>query len=81
MLERGLIYQDAASHDLAIRDFTTAIELDLAFDLAYFYRAKSYLALKQTEQAITDFELSINHCSKFCVSNPLRGGTSPCENR
>ncbi len=54
--KRGEIYYDFNMHTNAINDFTSVIDIDEDYYLAYFKRAASYEAIHSYDKAITDYE-------------------------
>jgi len=62
---RGSAYADKGQYDLAIADFTKAIEIDPHYIVAYFNRGLSYKAQGEKAKAVADLEefitLTDNH--------------------
>jgi tetratricopeptide (TPR) repeat protein len=54
--KRGEIYYDFNMHTNAINDFTSVIDIDKNYYLAYFKRAASYEAIHSYDKAIADYE-------------------------
>ena len=57
--ERGNRYSRSGVYGKAIKDYTSAIELDAAFAEAYFNRGGSYYEVGLNEQAIADLTKAI----------------------
>ena len=60
---RGILYTSMLKHEMAIKDYSKAIELDPNFSVAYLNRSAEYLFLKDTNSALMD-------CSKAIKLNP-----------
>jgi tetratricopeptide (TPR) repeat protein len=60
---RGLSYQFLGKNDLAINDFTIAIELEPKFENALLNRANSYIDINKKQDAILD-------CKNLLKLNP-----------
>ncbi|MFN0173111.1 MAG: tetratricopeptide repeat protein [Saprospiraceae bacterium] len=56
---RGNAYKNYKQFDLAIKDFSKAIELDPNYDAAYFNRAYSNAALEKHIEALPDYDKTI----------------------
>ena len=56
---RGSIAYNIKEYQLAINDFTIAMDRDFCRDICYYQRAKCYLFLDNIEKAIEDFSKSI----------------------
>ncbi|MDM8527187.1 tetratricopeptide repeat protein [Anaerolineales bacterium HSG24] len=54
--ERGLVYSSSGRYDLAIKNFTKAIDLDPDCTIAYYDRGVAYKEMKEYQNAIKDFE-------------------------
>ena len=57
-IQRGLVYQDLGNHDLAIADFTEAIEIDSTCSEAMFHMATSKLKASMIDASIEEFKKS-----------------------
>jgi len=60
---RGILYTSELKHDLAIMDYSKAIELDPNFSFAYLNRSTEHLFLNDLNNAVSD-------CSKAIQLNP-----------
>ena len=56
---RGIAYANQKKYDLAISDFSKAIELDPKDALAYINRGIAYKAQNKYDQAIADYTVSV----------------------
>ncbi len=54
--ERGLAYFDSNNLEQAITDFSTAIDINPDFAVAYYNRGRAY----DLEQALADFSTALN---------------------
>jgi len=55
-IARGIVYADMGNHQLAINDFTLAIENDPELPEGYYRRGMSKYSLKMHKDAIEDFK-------------------------
>ena len=65
---RGVARLEKREHDLAISDFTKAIEINPGFANAYFYRGRTYLRKGEHDQAISDLNKAIEIDPKLAVA-------------
>ena len=54
-IERGLVYQNMGNHNMAIKDFKHAIQIDPRCIKAYYHNGTSKLKDGQIQAAIDDF--------------------------
>lgn len=59
LLERGIDFVRKGEDDLAIRAFSTAIEIDRQYVSAYMYRGESYRRKRLLTEALSDFNKAI----------------------
>lgn len=59
-MSRGAVYSQRRDYDLAIRDFTSAIQRDSALPAAYNNRAIVYAAQQMYDEAVADFTKAID---------------------
>ena len=52
---RGIVYADMGNHQMAIDDFTAAIENDMELPEGYYRRGMSKYSMKMYKEAIEDF--------------------------
>lgn len=64
--ERGIHYADLGHYQEAVRDFSSAIELNSSYVTAYINRANAYAKLEQYKAAYQDFATA----QKLSPSNP-----------
>lgn len=57
--QRGQIYQEQGSYELAIRDYTQAIELQPNLSEVYAFRAAAYFLINELDDAIADYDAAI----------------------
>jgi tetratricopeptide (TPR) repeat protein len=60
-LGRGLAYCKIGKFSLAKEDFNTSIHLNPSISISYKYRGLLFKQLKEYENAISDFDMAINH--------------------
>ena len=65
---RGITRLEKSEHDLAISDFTKAIETRPGFALAHFYRGRTYFRKGEYDQAISDLNKAIEIDPEFAVA-------------
>lgn len=56
---RGTMFAEEGQFDLAVRDFTEAIQLRPDYDAAFYNRGLTYIKLKRYEEGIQDFTATI----------------------
>ena len=71
--KRGNEYASIGNYDLAIADFTQAIQLDSKFAIGYFCRGFAYLQINDYTQAINDFTQAIELDPNLVDSYGFRG--------
>ena len=54
-IARGIVYADMGNHQLAIQDFSQAIEHDPELPEGYYRRGMSKYSIKDYKEAIDDF--------------------------
>ena len=69
---RGDAHFKKGENDLAISDFTKAIEMNPRFANAYYYRGLAYLRKREYDQAISDYTKAIEINPRFAVAYPER---------
>ena len=69
-IARGIVYADMGNHQLAINDFTSAIEHDPELPEGYYRRGMSKLALKMPIEAIEDFKIAYDKEDKQMDIDP-----------
>lgn len=66
---RALVWADRKDYEKAIKDYTKAIELNLDFANAYYYRGLVWQNLNKNNKAIADFDKAIECYSKTIKIN------------
>jgi tetratricopeptide (TPR) repeat protein len=72
-ISAGITYEKAKKYDLAINEFTKAIELDPGYYLSYIDRGEIYMKVQKYDQAITDFTKALEIAPNNWVPLALRG--------
>ena len=72
---RGLTYFDKGQYDLAISNFSRAIEIDPEHVASYSNRGEVYKLKGQYDKAISDFSIVIETNPKLSVFYYIRGNT------
>ena len=57
---QGLEYERQAVHDLAVEEFTEAVELDPEYYFAYYNRALAYYRLGNLDRSLADYSSAID---------------------
>ncbi len=70
---RGIAYSEKGEHDLAIKDFDKAIELNPDYAEAYNNRGNVYDEKGDFEKAVADFNMAINTKSDYAEAYINRG--------
>ena len=65
---QGVARLEKGEHDLAISDFTKAIEMRPGFALAHFYRGRAYFRKGEHDQAISDLNKAIEIDPRLAVA-------------
>ena len=65
---RGIARLEKREHDLAISDFTKAIEMRPGFAMAHFYRGRTYFHKGEHDQAISDLNKAIEIDPQLAVA-------------
>ena len=72
---RAKIYFDWGMYDLAVKDYSRAIDLYYRDGIYYYYRGMSYLHLRKYEEALKDFDTAIEFLPHVGVIYHTRGKT------
>jgi len=67
---RALIRDYREEYDKAIKDYTKAIELNLDFADAYYYRGLAWQIINKKDKAFADFDKAIENYKKAIIINP-----------
>jgi tetratricopeptide (TPR) repeat protein len=65
---RGIARLEKSKHDLAISDFTKAIEMRPGFAMAHFYRGRTHFRKGEHDQAISDLNKAIELDPRLAVA-------------
>lgn len=72
-LNRAIVHTLRRSYDLAIEDYTTAIEINAAFAPAYLNRGVAHMARQEFEDALADFDRAIDIDGDYSYAYNNRG--------
>lgn len=70
---RGLAYHELKQYELAIKDYSQAIQLDSGYVAAYNNRGNSYYELAEYQLALTDFNQSLQLKPNYSKGHLNRG--------
>ena len=68
LVNRGLVHDELGEYELAIADYTAALERDETLSEAYYNRANAYHNLKQYEASVADYSKAIEQQGDFAYA-------------